>query len=106
MKPTLSKRQQGNLTATAILLLIIFAIYAGISGCATAPEFEYQNTIELKGYIANEHNNPVIFKTDSTLHYVYDYQFDPQLVRVKRTILVKEQDGKLIFIAEKFEAKR
>ncbi len=106
MKTKINKQQEGNLTATAILFLIIFAVYAALSGCATAPEFEYQNTIELKGYIANEHNNPVIFKTDSTLHYVYDYQFDPQLVRVKRTILVKEQDGKFIFIAEKFEAIR
>ncbi len=82
--------------------VLIALLVVGLA-CAAQPEgYEFQNTTELYGYISNEHGNPVTFATDSTSHFIYDYEFEYETVRVKRTVIVSEQDNRFVFIAERF----
>lgn len=75
-----------------------------LCSCVTAPNYTFNDeVIELTGYVANG-NEPVVFDTDSTLHFVYEYtERDRYLDRTVRTILVREESGRYVFVASSGE---
>lgn len=80
-------------------ILVILSLLTVMS-CVTSPEYEFQNTETAKGYISNEHHEPVVFVTADTSLFIYEYDFNPTNVRVEREIVYRKEGNKNIFVAE------
>lgn len=73
-------------------------------GCVNDASFEFDNSKQVYGYIANENINPVLFHDveNDSLIFIYEYNtFNKQEVRENRTILYYQEENRNIFIGAK-----
>jgi hypothetical protein len=71
------------------------------SSCGvTSSQPELQNVTEFVGYVAdpNLDRNPVVFATQDSLIYLYDYEFDRYTARVERTVFAYNDNGRWVAI--------